>query len=108
MSDFYILDENKNPVKVENIHEWTQRMPRTMLPLHVGDDTLDGVRVSTVFLGVDHRYHSAGPPLVFETMIFGGEHDEWQERCSTWSEAEAMHARAIAIVKGEIVETADD
>lgn len=30
-------------------------------------------------------------------MIFGGLHDGWEERCSTWDEAERMHAKACKI-----------
>lgn len=40
-----------------------------------------------------------GPPIVFETMIFGGANDEYQERCSTWEEAEAMHKRACKLAE---------
>jgi len=63
---------------------------------HVAQSEQNGVKVSTVFLGLDHQWGD-GPPLIFETMIFGGEHDEWQERCSTWDEAEAMHKKACAL-----------
>ena len=56
--------------------------------------SLDGqeikVRVSTVFLGLDHQWGN-GPPLLFETMIFGGPHDQNQRRYSTWGEAEDGH-----------------
>jgi hypothetical protein len=48
------------------------------------------VRVSTVFLGIDHAWE--GPPLLFETMVFGGPLDEEMERYSTWEEAERGHA----------------
>jgi hypothetical protein len=51
------------------------------------------VRVSTVFTGLDSNW-GLGPPLLFETMIFGGEHDGDQWRCSTWEEAEKQHAKA--------------
>jgi hypothetical protein len=55
------------------------------------------VTVSTVFLGLDHNWGD-GPPILFETMIFGGERDEYQERYSTWGEAEEGHQRAIELV----------
>jgi len=29
-------------------------------------------RVSTVFLGLDHRFGRGGPPIVYETMVFEG------------------------------------
>ena len=64
----------------------------------VGDTDVGDVNVSTVFLGLDHRYYDEGPPLVFETMIFGGKHDQWQQRTSTWAQADAMHKRACAMV----------
>lgn len=53
------------------------------------------VLISTVFLGLDHNFTQEGPPLIFETMIFGGKLDQYQDRCSTWDEAIAMHAKAI-------------
>lgn len=60
----------------------------------------DGVRISTVFLSFDHGF-GAGPPLLFETMIFGGEHDDYQERYSTRAEALAGHLRAVEMVRGD-------
>lgn len=62
---------------------------------HVNKTELPGgIQVSTVFLSIDHSYFG-GVPILFETMIFGGEHDEYQERYRTWEEAEAGHQRAI-------------
>ena len=56
-------------------------------------------RISTVFLGLDHSWGD-GPPLLFETMIFGGKHDGYKTRCSTWAEALEMHKKACLIVLG--------
>ena len=66
----------------------------------VGRDEIGDILVSTIWLGMNHQW-GAGPPLIFETMIFGGEHDQWQERYSTRAEAEAGHAAALALVTGE-------
>jgi hypothetical protein len=61
--------------------------------------TIQGdVRVSTVFLGLDHGWDDKGPPVVFETMVFIGDRDEDMERYCTWDEAEAGHARWVAKV----------
>lgn len=57
------------------------------------------VEVSTVFLGLDHRYDGEGPPIVFETMVFGGELDQDMERCSTWVQAKKMHTRMCIRVR---------
>lgn len=61
---------------------------------------LAGIRVSTVFLGVDHNFFGDGRrPIVFETMIFGGPHDGYQERYATWEEAEVGHRRALLLAR---------
>ena len=63
----------------------------------VGKDTVcDGLYdVSTVYLGTDHRW-GEGPPLIFETMIFGsGPLGDEQWRYSTREDALAGHAEAI-------------
>ena len=60
-----------------------------------------GVEVSTVFLGHDHNFGDHGPPVLFETMIFGGSKDEeFQVRSCTWGEALAAHREAILVSCG--------
>jgi hypothetical protein len=62
----------------------------------VAETIVDGKRVSTVFIGLDHQFGD-GDPLIFETMIFGDDNDgEYQTRCATWEEAEEMHRVAVA------------
>jgi hypothetical protein len=56
------------------------------------------VWISTVFLGTDHNWSRYGPPLLFETMVFGGQLDEVQLRTSTWSGAQAQHANVVEAV----------
>lgn len=63
----------------------------------VAQTDIGRIQISTVFLGLNHRYFGDGPPLIFETMIFGGKHDGYQSRSSTWEEAEKEHAEAIAL-----------
>lgn len=95
MNDKYILEGHKVvPVDLMTWARWFEKAER-----HVASDMIGEVQVSTVFLGLDHRFGDDGPPLLFETMIFGGEHDQYQERCSTWEQAEAMHATALALVR---------
>jgi hypothetical protein len=60
----------------------------------------EDVDVSTVFIGLNYNFFRPdGPPLIFETMIFGGEHDGFQQRCSTWEDAEEQHEEALALVR---------
>lgn len=66
---------------------------------HVALTYVGDCRVSTVFLVVDHNLTGSGPPHLFETMIFGGEKDGYQARCSTWDEAQAHHVAAVEVAK---------
>ncbi len=63
----------------------------------VAKTTVDGADVSTVLMFLDHAWaDGAVGPLVYETMVFGGEHDGDCERYRTRTEAEAGHARIVA------------
>jgi hypothetical protein len=73
---------------------------KTQMPIpHT--DTM--VEVSTVFLGIDHNYTDEGPPILFETMIFGGRLSDWQRRYATWEQAEQGHRAAVALVTRAVV-----
>lgn len=92
--DHWIL-EGKTPVKVDTM-TWARWLGDEVDKRRVQYHEKDGISVSTVFLGLNHQFGN-GPPLLFETMIFGGEQDQWQDRCSTWEEAEEQHKIACAI-----------
>jgi len=95
------------PVKLESPIEWASAMAERFSlkrqhgvdPWRVEEIFLGDVHVSTVFLGLNHNFLRSGPPILFETMVFGGKHDNDQERCATWEEAEAMHQRAVEMVR---------
>lgn len=65
---------------------------------HVAKTKIDDITISTVFLGLNHGF-GKGPPLLFETMIFGGRFDEDMWRYSTWDEAEKGHQKAVEKVR---------
>jgi hypothetical protein len=72
---------------------WFEKGDRTVAKTTVRE----GVDVSTVFLGLDHRFFGDGPPILWETMIFGGEHDQYQDRYSSLEDAKAGHERAVKL-----------
>lgn len=58
-------------------------------------------RISTVFMSMDHGLAGLigdGTPVLFETMVLGGEHDGYQERYHTYDEAEEGHKRICDMV----------
>jgi hypothetical protein len=52
------------------------------------------VEISTVWLGINHNWHD-GPPIIFETMVFGGPNDGECFRYSTEKEAREGHAQIV-------------
>ncbi len=103
MSMYYKLDENKNviPSSLEEYANFIYGQFPTNYR-HVGDETINDYRISTVFIGICHNFNPwSHTPIVFETMIFDKENNslDYQERYSTWQEAEEGHKRAIEWVK---------
>ena len=94
MSDKYILND-KIPVPVHDLLEWAEWMETA--DRRVNFDMVGDTKISTVFLGLDRSF-GGNRPVLFETMIFGGPHDGYQERCSTWEEAEIEHNKAKSLV----------
>src|SRR3982750_3424715 len=106
---YYILDENKNLVRCTDLKAWLEWFSThgnrvSLHSIRVALNDVDGpeahedIRVSTVFLGLNHGLFGDGPPRVFETMVFGGEYDGYQVRTSSWAEAEAEHQKTCRIV----------
>ncbi len=98
----YYLNEDKTYRPAE-LMEWAMQFEQLSQEhkRHVGNDMIDGLHISTVWLGLDHNYFG-GRPLVFETMIFDtptGGNDIYCERYTTWEEAEEGHQKAIEWVK---------
>ena len=86
--------EGKNAVPCI-LNEWIENISKDNM---VKKTKIGNVFISTVFLGLNHNYHE-GPPILFETMVFGGHCDNLMNRYSTWEEAEKGHDEMIEQVK---------
>ncbi len=99
MGNYILVD--KKPVEAELL-EWAKFFEqKDSRRVCLDKFKNDSITVSTVFLGIDHNW-GEGPPILFETMIFGGalgvHYDEYQDRYCTWEEAEEGHVNAIKII----------
>ena len=103
MSDHYILN-NKTPeaVDLDTWAKWFGTADRT-----VAKTEIQGILISTVFLGLDHNWSMSGPPILFETMAFT-DYDEAQNlptrRYATWEEAEVGHMETVEELQAIIAE----
>src|SRR3954462_15249098 len=97
MNSMYIL-KGHEPVPTDDV-ELFGRWFENFKNCRVAEDTIGGVYVSTVFLGINHAFRDDVPPVLFETMIFGGGPlDESQWRYVSWEEAERGHEAACELV----------
>jgi len=100
----YILDDKGQPVICDDLMTWGRFMAssdrRVAQDMDEGDTTTGvHVRVSTVFLGLDHNYDGEGPPVLWETMVFGGVMDQEQVRYTSLADALAGHQEMCARVR---------
>lgn len=105
VDNLYILLPDGTIKKAEYLDEWANYMEKDHLKMKVIARTkIFGYLISTIFLGLDHSWCDAGPPILFETMIFNHrskKHDKWQDlyckRYRTIKEARRGHVKAVLI-----------
>ena len=99
---WYVLAEDgETPIAVDDFDtyvRWRSEHPPTLPPAAVGKTKVGEVEVSTVFLCHDHNW-SGGQPILFETMVFGGEWDQSQWRYHTRAQALAAHDQIVAALR---------
>ena len=97
--DAYILDFETHEHRKVSMMEGAAWMEAHNLERRLAYDETPNGEVSTVFLVFDHGWN--GTPVLYETMVFGGTMDDYQERYETWGEAIAGHAATLARVIAE-------
>ena len=106
--DRYIEVDGK-PVRCDDLAVWAQwyeANSRIVERTEIGDEETGGetVTISTVFLAMDHNMGFGDRldprPVLYETLIFGGEHDNEMWRYCTREEAKRGHAKAVQLVTG--------
>lgn len=93
--DRYYIEQNGGKVIAVSFEEWLdlfRRNDRTVAKTEIGK-----VLISTVFLGIDHGF-GRGRPVLYETMVFGGEHDGFQARYCTRESALRGHEETEKMV----------
>lgn len=89
------------------IHMWEWTFKCEYLPNHLAEDFINGWRISTIWLGLDHEFFKSDFPIIFETMIFADNEnvkedealDFFQRRYSYLPQAERGHKLACRYVR---------
>jgi hypothetical protein len=105
MIRLYILDDDRRVIRAADVVQWA-RWLENMGNRRVDFDVIGNKEVSTVFLGIDHRFGGRGPPLVFETMVFGvGDPMDGEcNRYSSWDDAMTGHAATVRRLRSAVHE----
>ena len=93
-TDFYFLFGHE----IVPCDAFTWGMWHGMSNCVISRDEVGEVIVSTIFLGLNRESDPDSPPLVFETMVFGGSYGDYQERYTTYTQAEAGHRRIVEMI----------
>lgn len=94
--DRYIL-QDRTPLPCNDLFRWGDWYAKA--DRQVADIMISGVRIRTMFIGINQQRLVDRPPLLFETMVYGGRFDLHRESCSTWVEAELQHQQVVDLVR---------
>lgn len=73
-ASLYVIS-NGSVKKARSLGEWSFWYEDGWKTRGIRKTKKDGVKVSTVFLGLEHGF-GGGKPILYETMVFGGEYDQ--------------------------------
>lgn len=90
----YVLDADNHVVEA-TLQEWGNFLESDARVIAYTEITSE-CRISTIFIGIDHRMYGTGPPVLFETMVFGGPLDQHQWRYASYDDAQTGHKMAVA------------
>lgn len=99
---FYRLDRDGNPIECETYEEWIEWEKTNQNLLRVGATFFPGGVVITSFMGRNlamGEFKETGPPVVFETMVFGGPWSGLQKRSCTLESAKQAHQEVVDLLQ---------
>jgi hypothetical protein len=105
----YILDADGNPQPCDDLLAWARwfeaaSRDRTRIVAQDLDesDPKKTIKVSTVFLGLDHNFMGDGTPVLWETLVMGGlldgEMDRYTSRAAALEGHQAMCRRVLQTI----------
>src|SRR5688572_9385973 len=97
----YVL-RGREVVLEPDLQRWGEWMTRADRRVALTEVT-SWLRVSSVFLGLDHQF-GQGPPLLFESMVFADEESLAMRRYSSWAEAEVGHLEMVKELEKQLEE----
>jgi len=101
----YFILQGRQPVPVETHLQWALWCGSHAEDAVVGCDQVDGVEITTAFVGVNTQNGPSAEALVFQTLCERGAETEVVGNYATWEEAERGHQDALRRVSVRTVAT---
>jgi hypothetical protein len=104
----WAIDAEHNIRRVDSMEEWCRYYSANGDKNRIVAQTEEGeILISTIFTGLNRNWlRPDEPPVLFETMVFGGEFSEVTVRYSTYEEALQGHSIMVSAVLKK--ETSDE
>jgi hypothetical protein len=94
----YVLDSDGNPRLEPDLLTWAMWLEHAQRQIAY-TELPQGVKVSTIFIGLDYGWDEAGPPVLWETMAFDGPFPQKMNRYTSRELALAGHEAMVEEVK---------
>lgn len=106
LSLYYIIDDDtkqiRHPVNLDEYIQWCEQHCDVIGGVSVRiaySELAPDVDVSTIFMTLDHSF-GFGPPVLYETIVFGGPLNLYRRRYHTEEEALRGHEQTVAMLRG--------
>jgi len=96
--DTWILNDDGEPVPESDPVTWARWHLQPIETRRVGYDVVDGIKISTVFVGVNLQIDPSKPPLLWETLISWDDRSPTSTRYPSREDAEQGHRNACDVV----------
>ena len=93
---WYTLDEYLN-IREATIDEWGEFFGNIEKKRIAYTQVSPTIRVSTVFLGLDHSSKEDGALVLFESLVFNGKHDGEMLRYTSYDDAVKGHNELVTM-----------
>jgi hypothetical protein len=102
--NLYVLD-GREPRRARSVLDWMKWFACT--DRTIAHTLIDGIELSTVFIGIDHEFSPhgeryRGQPMLFETAVFMTSRVVRAVRYPTWDEAIAGHCLFVECLQDAI------
>lgn len=104
---YYRRDGTPYPRGDKGLFEWAADYEDLKKKIVKQDRLPNKVRVSTVWLGLDHNWGDKNRPQIFETMVFFGKGYEDEECWRYATEEEALRGHKMLVKKWSAYKTAE-